>query len=202
MKRLNNPGGVCMITRLINEIKKSLDNDIYLSSLITSLTLPDICGKAEFPELSGNKHSKERYTKWYDSHIANYEKNDSINGSDFPYLSGDVLYNLRCSLLHQGNPNVDSRVNIQYFELIVEDKNEFDMYVSSSGIWTHKDFKDNDVIERRLCINIRELCLKICREVELYYIDNKEKFNFFNYNLMKFYPNAKKIWDEKKKLKE
>lgn len=25
-----------------------------------------------------------------------------------PYLSGSVIYSLRCSLLHEGNPNVDN----------------------------------------------------------------------------------------------
>ena len=40
-----------MVERLINEIYMALENRLYLVALNTALTLPDICGKAEFPEL-------------------------------------------------------------------------------------------------------------------------------------------------------
>ena len=35
-------------------------------------------------------------------------KDDSPYGIDMPYLSGEVLYNLRNAFLHQGNPNIVS----------------------------------------------------------------------------------------------
>lgn len=47
-----------------------------------------------------------------------------------PYLSGSVIYSLRCSLLHKGNPNVDNvqltrgnaSLPIDHFVLKVERK--------------------------------------------------------------------------------
>lgn len=47
-----------------------------------------------------------------------------------PYLSGSVIYSLRCSLLHEGNPNVDNvqltrgnaSLPIDHFVLKVERK--------------------------------------------------------------------------------
>lgn len=59
-----------------------------------------------------------------------------------PYLSGNVIYSLRCSLLHEGNPNVDNvqltrknaSLQIDYFVLKVEKKKDFDIYADSNGI--------------------------------------------------------------------
>ena len=50
-----------------------------------------------------------------------------------PYLSGNVIYSLRCSLLHEGNPNVDNvqltrkstSLPIDHFVLKVEKKKRF-----------------------------------------------------------------------------
>ena len=47
---------------LTNEIEKALKNNLYLVALNTALTLPDICGKAEFP----NKSTTKRYIEWFD----------------------------------------------------------------------------------------------------------------------------------------
>ena len=49
-----------MLLEIIKEIEKALDNEMFLSALALTLTLPDICGKAEYPEL-GNK--PERYIR-------------------------------------------------------------------------------------------------------------------------------------------
>ena len=38
-----------MILRIIDEIEKALNHDLYFAALNLALTLPDICGKAEYP---------------------------------------------------------------------------------------------------------------------------------------------------------
>ncbi len=40
-----------MILRIIDEIEKALNHDLYFAALNLALTLPDICGKAEYPSL-------------------------------------------------------------------------------------------------------------------------------------------------------
>ncbi len=45
-----------MINRLVNEIEIALKNNLYMVALNTALTLPDICGKAEFPDKSNKKN--------------------------------------------------------------------------------------------------------------------------------------------------
>ena len=60
-----------MVLRLVQDIRKALDNTLYFVALNSALTLPDICGKVAFPE----KRNKERCILWYDEEIGKYEKN-------------------------------------------------------------------------------------------------------------------------------
>ena len=47
-----------MADRLVGEIRKMLENDLYFVVLNSALTLPDICGKVEYPD---ERSSKSRY---------------------------------------------------------------------------------------------------------------------------------------------
>lgn len=39
-----------MVDRIVKEINICLENDCYISALGMALTLPDICGKANYPQ--------------------------------------------------------------------------------------------------------------------------------------------------------
>lgn len=168
-----------MVQRFVDDIRSALDNNLYFVALSTALTLPDICGKAEYPSEAS---SKKRYIDWYDQEIGLYEKNPhQTSNEEMPYLSGNVIYSLRCSLLHAGNPSVDNcqltvrnaSLPIDHFVLKVERKNEFDIYSDASSI--------SDVFgqhERYYRMSIRRICLILCDVAETYYNDNKEKFHF------------------------
>lgn len=163
---------ITMIDKLINEIEIGLKNNLYLIALNTALTLPDICGKAEFPTESTTK----RYINWYDNYISKYEKRPN---DEMPYLSGEVLYSLRCSLLHQGNPNIEKgKGNIDKFILVIQKEN-IGIYADTSSITTH----NNQSKTRTYKINVRGICIKLCSLAQKYYIDNKSKFDFFNYEI-------------------
>ena len=159
-----------MLNRLVEEIDKALDNDLYVIALTNALILPDICGKAKYPKIERNS---ERYKKWYQEYIGQYEQcfKDKASGSKMPYLSADIIYSLRCSLLHEGNPNVDKKYNL-FFRLIIDEKNSFGIYA---------DMASCNANLRSYDMNIRRICMIICRASKTYYNDNKEKFNFFNY---------------------
>lgn len=158
-----------MIDRLVQEINTALDNGCYLVALSSALTLPDICGKAEYPDES----SRSRYKKWYSEHIGQFEKppTDEENikdfGCDMPYPSANVVYDLRNSLLHSGNPNLEEeKKNITSFRLIIT-KDYSIGGMSSLGKGT-----------RELDIAIRNLCFKLCDVARRFYHENKEKFHF------------------------
>ena len=43
---------ICLINRIVHEIRMALSHELYLSALALALTLPDTCGKAEYPNES------------------------------------------------------------------------------------------------------------------------------------------------------
>ena len=48
-----------------------------------------------------------------------------------------------------------------------------------------KDENGNDkAVNKKFTVNVRDLCWKICRLAEVCYKEDKDKFNFFNYNLV------------------
>lgn len=172
-----------MIIRLVQDIRKALENDLYLVALNSALTLPDICGKAARPN---EQSTRKRYILWYDEEIGKYEKCPK-DKDEMPYLSGEVIYSLRCSLLHEGNPNVNNaslRTNqpIDHFSLIVEKAKPFDIYSDTSKI---TQFGNKKVREYRM--SVRRICMILCMAAESYYKENKDKFHF-NYKVID--------WDE------
>lgn len=166
---------------LITEVTACLDHGQCIAALYIALTLPDICGKAEYPE---EQRNKDRYLKWYNTFIEPYELPPVSNDDEelLPYLSGEVVYSLRNQILHQGTPTVDlnkitdQRNLTDKFTLIIEDKNTFNLYGSTSSI--HKDNTGN--LYREHTVSVRNLCMKLSSTALGYYKDNKDKFNFLN----------------------
>ena len=96
-----------MLKRLINDVHCALDNNAYFAALSLVLTLPDICGKAKYPT---EKSTRKRYIDWYDEYVGQYEQCpcDDCRRNNMPYLSGEIVYSLRNSMLHQGTPNINN----------------------------------------------------------------------------------------------
>lgn len=171
-----------MINELIREINYCLDNDCCMAGLSLALTLPDICGKAMYPGLKPS----DRYIKWFDECIGQYEHNEEHIQVGMPYLSGELVYSLRNSILHQGNPNIDGKkFGIIYFELLYQKDEEASVISGVAQAKIIKDENGNDkAINKKFTVNVRDLCWKLCRLAEVCYKKNKNKFNFFNYNLV------------------
>lgn len=89
----------------VESIRKSIENENWYSALAMSLIMPDICSKLDFPE----KYSSERYPEWFNT----YSSIDYRN-----HLSGKDCYALRCSLIHEGQTDIElqsAREKINYF---------------------------------------------------------------------------------------
>lgn len=161
-----------LVPRIIHECREALKHNLHLAALTLALTLPDICGIAEFTKKCG---VKERYVQWYEEHIGRSERFSKED--EYPYPSGEVIYRLRCMVLHQGTPSVEKdKCNIDSFALICESFSE--------DISSYLPEESSSCEKRELTLNLNTLCWKICRAAENYYEQNKDRFDFFQYTLI------------------
>lgn len=116
------------VEQRIKEIIKSIESECYLSALALSLTIPDICGQIEYPDMiyqngkqKGRRKGKDQYIRWFDEFV---KPLFFINGEDTPknQMDGRTCYALRCAYLHAGNYNLkeqNKEIAIDIFKLHV-----------------------------------------------------------------------------------
>ena len=167
-----------MIPIYVNDIKCSLKNKCYFSALSLALTLPDICGMAEFP----NKSVTGRYIEWYDKYLGAYMVHDKDTPAvNNPWLSGEVVYNLRNTYLHQGNPGIvgdkvkEEANQLDKFILVLSDGTVLREMTLNMEAGTEETGK---FIYRMITVDVTYLCDSICDCALWYYENNKEKFKF------------------------
>lgn len=174
-----------MIEMLVNQINKSLEKGCYITALVSAIIIPDICGKAEFPECESNK---SRYIKWYEHNIGQYEKNPDAS-KEIPYMSGKVIWSLRCKLLHEGNPAIEDEVkdskdeNYTYnynFELVYDMNNSS---LTSCDKASVIECINEKTVKKYHSVSINRLCKVLCSTAKVYFKNNKDKFNFFDYTI-------------------
>jgi len=92
--------------RLTNSIKAALDNRNWYAALALALTMPDICGKLDHPDMA----SSRRYPAWFDQWLsAKYTAYVGPARERVVLLSGNDCYALRCSYLHQGADEISGQ---------------------------------------------------------------------------------------------
>lgn len=158
-----------MVEIYVNDIENALKNKSYFSALAMSLALPDICGAAEYPNETS---TAKRYIEWYNKYLGEYMSDDSGN----PYLSGEIVYNLRNTFLHAGSPNIDSNK-------IKDEANQLDRFILILGdgteIWSATLFINTSIVKlRTMIVDVTYLCKTICDRSLWYYKNNTNKFHF------------------------
>lgn len=157
-----------MVELYVNDIENALKNKSYFSALAMSLALPDICGAAEYPNETS---TAKRYIEWYNKYLGEYISNDSGN----PYLSGEIVYNLRNTFLHAGSPNIDSNK-------IKDEANQLDRFMLFLGDRTEMCatlFINTSIVKlRSMIVDVTYLCKTICDRSLWYYKNNTNKFHF------------------------
>lgn len=157
-----------MVELYVNDIENALKNKSYFSALAMSLALPDICGAAEYPNETS---TAKRYIEWYNKYLGEYMSDDSGN----PYLSGEIVYNLRNTFLHAGSPNIDSNK-------IKDEANQLDRFMLILGDGTEMCttlFIDTPIVKlRTMIVDVTYLCKTICDRSLWYYKNNTNKFHF------------------------
>lgn len=157
--------------------------------------------KGKYDTKKYKNHDKERFTMWIDdwnnSHNCNAEIKEQMeeyeqqrclhrkccdNKLILPELNGELLYQLRCAIFHQGSSHIEfnnknkisdegnKQITNGNFILMLDDDNPFYKlpYVIS----------ETDMISSKIKIGVNKLVLQLLRLVELYYNENlNKKFN-------------------------
>lgn len=136
---------------ILDAIRKAIKDKNWYGALFISLTLPDICGKIEDPNLS----SEKRYKDWFNRYIsAKY----IYSGRTF--LSSNDCYAFRCALLHEGSDNIAGQKSRRILEQF--------LFMTSGPHCNY--MRDNYVncqrVKTSLQLRVDKFCEDICESVE------------------------------------
>lgn len=160
------------IIDMIKDVEKALDAEAYFSGFVLSMAIIDKCTKVENNGRAGRKNFEEWSDKYLFTGYKDVDRKTSF-GKMLPYMSGEILYQLRCSFVHELSSEInpeqikDEDNKKAKFNLILDEYNEF----QASSI-NSVDNKNNKQID----IYIIALCHQICIRAQQYYDENQEKF--------------------------
>lgn len=130
----------------LQEIKQCLDAGMLQQALTLTLSIPDICGRIEYPDMQEDKNGT-RYAKWFDENIDAYNVGESgKDGKHFDCFNGYMCYLLRCRMLHGEPKNIEDVPNRPqsalkkegfdhiFFEFTDNDASEFFQFVGKRKI--------------------------------------------------------------------
>lgn len=130
--------------RIIEEIKGCLEHQYYFSALILSLAIPDVCLSYEKNKANDVKDYPAWCKKWF--------------GSDFD-VSGNVVYALRCSMMHSLNNNVEKQPAYKRYKdekvRIDSRKEEFRFFIPGSDLQNRIQYfqENSQSVKHELCIS-------------------------------------------------
>lgn len=180
MERMNNYTDKNSLELLFDEIEKNIKSKAFLSALIMSLTIPDMLGKLAYPELD---KVRDRYIKWFDENVRNLfgllYSDDFYKKMDSPRMCGEVCYQLRCKLFHEGVNDLEDKTGINEFVLSVNDEDFvrgncaggdylFDQWNPGTNEIPHVSY---------LYISCKELCSNITNAAKAF-IENNPNLNY------------------------
>jgi len=87
-----------MVTHLSEATRRAVHENNWHAALALALTLPDICGRLQHPEV---RSSQKRYEAWWQDWM-----HDAYATQGGVLLSGADAYALRCAVLHEGRDEV------------------------------------------------------------------------------------------------
>ena len=160
------------ILKIIKEIEKALDKELYISAFVLSLNIPAICGAKAYPGYT----EEEQYKKWVHEWFVQYEKSPNASNDGLPYESAELLYDIRNEYLKHGTFNVNKDYDdfrLDRFILRIESRKPFNICVGKSSIKSVEDKPDTS----ELTINIRGFCINLINLGSKFYYNNKDLFN-------------------------
>ena len=170
----------------IREIERNLQDERWQSALALALTLPDICGAIEYPELVKRyrdgrvmpgrygepaRDVGSQYIRWFDEYASEYFKRNPEDRE--AYLTGERCWQLRCEYLHQNKGfvnDVDSEKT--YFHLGI-----------NCGTSVCAEMQDGNPRENgHIRLDIHQMCSRMCLAARAYYEKYHETKDFSLYH--------------------
>lgn len=153
--------------QLKEAVRQAIAQGNWYAALATALTLPDICGWLEEPNMGVG----ERYKLWYDNYVKEkytlfYDESEKVKST---CLSGTDCYALRCAYLHNGKDDIteqDARESLNKFLFLTPSKSG----ERSKHLLT-KAVDDGTKVLTRLQLEVDKFCEDICCGVDQWEID-------------------------------
>lgn len=170
----------------IQEIEWNVQDGRWQSALALALTLPDICGGIEYPDMvkryrdgrvmqdrygEPTRDVGSQYVRWFDDHASGYFKRNPED--EKPYLSGERCWQLRCEYLHQNKGFVN------------EDEKEetyFHLGINCGTSICMQDVNGEEQESGHIRLDIQQMCSRMCLAAREYYKKNQEKKDFSLYH--------------------
>lgn len=157
----------------IKEIEEDLDSKRYLSALHLALSIPDMLGQLLYPNL---KSGKDCYIAWYDNHVKDTfgkTPHDSFYEEvGWRHLDGTIVYQLRCSLFHDGSNDVEKKTKTSEFVISFGDESYSFGNIAST---------DDEGNFKYLYINAKEFCCNLVNAAK----DFRNQYMDLNYPKLK-----------------
>jgi hypothetical protein len=159
----------------IEAIRKDLKDKNWHGALFIALTLPDICGKIEYPNLS----SEKRYKDWFEKYMgAKYKYQNTI------FLSSSDCYALRCALLHEGSDDITKQRSQKILEKFIF------MTGGPHCTYMQDNYINGQRVKTSLQLRVDRFCEDICDSAEKWLEDISK-----NTAVMDRVQNTIKIYD-------
>ncbi len=142
---------------LIESLKKATNQENWHASLFIALSLPDICGKLEYP----NESVGNRFKKWFNSYLQDsYIKKVGSQKEEVTFLNASDCYALRCALLHEGSDDIGT-------QRAKEVLNKFVFSTTMPHLLLHNN--------RTLVLNVEEFCKEMYSAVTKWFKETNSK---------------------------
>ena len=159
----------------LNQIKGAISCKLYYPALFMTVAIPDICSALQS---QNNDSDSKKYKEWFNKYITKLQSNKYGESGQ---LKADHLWNIRCSLFHQG---VTSDKKDYKRMLFIEPGNPtYSIHCCVVGANTD---------EKSLLIDIVQFCDDMIKGAEQWLKDKKgDQFYKQNYDkLIKRYPKG------------
>lgn len=160
------------------DIKACLDAGLYRMALLGALTVPDICGRLEFPDI---KEDSKRYAKWFDENVYNYNIGTSgRDGRHFDCLNGYMCYLLRCRVVHGEPVDIEDVPNRPASALVRRGYNKVVFRFTDktySEFFDIRGLKDEPLVAM-FYVGIPQLVMWIISNAEGFFEENVGRYSF------------------------